>query len=335
MNRHFPALFTAFAIVAPLVGMMQPGAAALSAPAVATSVGKAIAKYFGKDGAEQATEYLTSASGKQVLARVSASAAKQGGDEAVEQVARLAGKYGPDALAALDNSGAILPVVRALDELPADQVTAALTRLAAGAPGRELAEATGRFGVAALRTELQHPGVGLVIVRSLGEEGAQLASKLSTEQAIAIGRHADAIAKLPAGQKSGVLAMIRNDTERMVTFVGRFVEANPGKTLFTVATTTVILAEPERILGGDEIVFDADGNPIVVRKAGLAGRSIDAAGEAAEHVSERYIRPVYMAIMAFLGTFAALWASIKLWHAHRRERARSKLLAEKPTESAN
>lgn len=308
------------AIVAVLPAMAPLSVNAMPVPAVASSVGKAIMKYFGKEGSGQATEYLTKKGGKELLERVSANAAKQGGDEAVEQVAKLTGKYGPDALAALDNSGVVLPVLTALDELPEAQVKAALTKLAAGAPGRELAEATGRLGAVALRTELQHPGVGLVVVRSLGDEGAELASRLITEQAIAIGRHADDLAKLPAAQRSGVLAMMRNDTERVVGFVGRFVEANPGKTLFTVATTTVILAEPDRILGGDEIVFDADGNPIVVRKAGLAGRTIDATGAAAEHVSERYVRPAFLAIMTFLGTFAALWIAIKLWHTHRRER---------------
>ena len=322
--RHLSIL----AIVAVILAIARPSMSAMPVPAVASSVGKAILKYFGKEGSGQAAEYLTKKGGKEVLERVSVNAAKQGGDEAVEQVAKLTGKYGPDALAALDNSSAVLPVINALDELPETQVKAALTKLAAGAPGRELAEATGRFGAVALRTELQHPGVGLVIVRSLGDEGAELASRLSTEQAIAIGRHADDLAKLPAPQRSGLLAMMRNDTERVVGFVGRFVEANPGKTLFTVATTTVILAEPDRILGGDEIVFDADGNPIVVRKAGLAGRTIDATGAAAEHVSERYVRPVFLAIMTFIGSFAALWIAIKLWHIRRRERQKTKLLAE-------
>jgi len=331
-SNRMPALLLAIATLIP--ALVPSAAIAMHVPAVATSVGKAILKYFGKEGSEQATEYLAKKGGKEVLERVSANAAKQGGDEAVEQVAKLAGKHGPDALAALDNSGVIMPVVKALDELPEAQVKTALARLAAGVPGRELAEATSRYGAVALRTELQHPGVGLVFVRSLGDEGAELASRLSTEQAIAIGRHADALAKLPTAQRSGVLAMMRGDTERIVGFVGRFVEANPGKTLFTVATTTVILAQPDRILGGDEIVFDADGNPIVVRKAGLAGRTIEATGDAAEHVSERYVRPVFLATMAFLGMFAALWIAIKLWHTHRREQQKTRLLADTPTESA-
>ena len=107
--------------------------------------------------------------------------------------------------------------------------------------------------------------------------------------------------------------MIRNDTARMVGFVGRFAEANPGKTLFTAATTAVILAEPERILGGDEVVFDAEGNPIVIRKGGLADRAIEAGGNVAGHVSERYLRPLYLMIAAFAGAFVLAWLALKLW----------------------
>lgn len=300
----------AFVLVFVASTIHSPVAFAFPVPAVASSIGKAIVKYFGKQGSEQATEYLSRNGGQEVMERVAATALKQGGDETVEQVAKLTGKYGPDALAALDNSPSMLPVIKALEELPEAEVKSALTKLAAGAPGRQLAESVGRFGVAALRTELKHPGVGLVLVRSLGDEGVDLASRLSSDQAVAIGRHADDISKLPAAQRSGVLAMIRNDTERMIGFVGRFVEANPGKTLFTVATTTVILAEPDRILGGDDVVFDADGNPIVVQKAGLAGRTLEASGGVAEHVSERYVRPVFLAVAAFAGTFAILWAAL-------------------------
>lgn len=326
MNRYLPLSVLAIAIQISALSLSTD--AALTIPAVSSSVAKAMLKYFGKEGSQQATEFLTKKGGKEILERVTANAAKQGGDKAVQQVARLTRKYGPDALAALDNTDEILPLIRALDELPESQVKKALVKLSAGASGRELAEATSRLGIAALRSEMQHPGVGLVFVRSLGDDGAELASRLSTDQAIAIGRHVDDLAKLPASQRSNILSLMRNDTERVVGFVGRFVENNPGKTLFSVATTTIILAEPERILGGDEIVFDAEGNPIVVRKAGLASRTIDMGGSAAEHVSERYIRPVFLAIMTFLAVFAALWIAIKLWHTHQREQEKTRLLAD-------
>lgn len=294
--------------------LASPAVAAVSPiPAVATSVAKALFKYFGKEGVQEATEYLSKKGGQELVERVTATAVKQGGDDVVEQVAAMASKYGPDALAALDNSPSILPIIKAVDELPVAQAKTALSRLSAGAAGRELAEATNRFGSVALRSELQHPGVGLVLVRSLGDEGADLASRLDSKQAIAIGRHAEDLAKLSAAQRQGVLAMLRNDTEQMVGFVGRFVEANPGKTLFTAATTAVILAEPERILGGDEVVFDAEGNPIVVRKGGLADRAIDAGGDVAGHVSERYLRPIFLTVAAFAGAFALAWIALKVW----------------------
>ncbi len=254
---------------------------AVPIPGVASSIGKAILKYFGKEGTEQASEYLGRKGGQEILERVASNAAKQGGDGAVENVAKLAGKHGPEALAALDNSPSIMPVITALEEIPESQVRFALAKLAAGESGRELAETISRFGAVALRSELKHPGVGMILVRSLGDEGADLATRLSGDQAIAVARHADDLAKLPDAQRAGILGMLKSDTDRMVAFVGRFVEANPGKSLFTVATTTVILAQPERILGGDEVVFDADGNPIVVSKLGVVGRTMEAGGQGA------------------------------------------------------
>lgn len=282
-------------------------------PAVASSIGRAVLKFFGKEGSEEATEYLAKKGGLEVVERVTKVAGKEGGEEAVEQVARLTAKHGPEALAALDNVPSIAPILKSLDELPESQVSAALARLSAGTPGRELAETVGKYGTAALRSELKHPGVGVVLVRSLGDEGAELASKLSGDQAIAIARYADDIAKLPQSQRQGVLALIKNDTDRMVAFVGRFVEDNPGKILFSAATTTVILAQPDRILGGDEIAYDADGNPIVVTRGGLIGRSMDAGGDVAAHVSDKYLQPLFFTVMAFAGTFAAIWVLVKMW----------------------
>lgn len=292
---------------------VQSHPAQASVPAVAASVGKALLKYFGKQGGVEATEYLSRKGGKEIMERVVATATRQGGDEAVEQVAKFTGKYGPDALAALDNAPSLLPVLRTLDELPPAQVKLALTRLAAGKSGRELAEAMAVHGGSALRMELQHPGVGLFFVRNFGDDGVELASKMTTDQAIVVARHADDIGRLPAAQKAGLIGMLKGNTEQMVSFVARFVEANPGKTLFTVAATTVILAEPDRILGGDEIVFDADGNPVLISKGGFAGRAMEAGGEVASHVSTNYLRPVYLTAMAFVGVFLVIWGGLKYW----------------------
>jgi hypothetical protein len=293
---------------------------------VGSTIAKSITRFFGKEGAQEGAEYLAKGGTREMMERVATTASREGGDAAVDRVAKLAAEHGPEALTALDNAPTLMPLVKALEELPTGDVQKSLVRLAAGKSGRELAEATATYGGAALRSELKHPGVGLVLVRSLGDDGAELANRLTSDQAIAVARHADELAALPGAQRQGVLSLLYNDTARVVGFLGRFAEANPGKTLFTAATTTVILAEPERILGGDEIVYDANGNPIVVTKSGFLGRTIDVTGGVAEHVSERYVRPMFLAVAAFLGLFFAMYAILKLWHVHRREQLKTSQL---------
>lgn len=322
---------TALATVLALGTVTASSAAASSHPllplaSVGSSIAKSISRYFGKEGASEGAEYLAKNGTKELLERVAATASREGGDVAVDRVAKLAADYGPEALTALDNVPSLMPVLRALDDLPASEIQKSLVRLSAGKSGRELAEAVTTYGSVALRSELKHPGVGLVLVRSLGDDGAELATRLTSDQALAVARHADEIAALTGPQRRGVLALLYADTQRMVSFLGRFVQANPGKSLFTAATTTVILAEPDRILGGDEIVFDAEGNPIVVSKPGVLGRSIDVTSGVAEHVSERYVRPLFFAVAAFLGLFLGMLAITKLWHTHRREQLKTRQL---------
>ncbi|TWT51083.1 hypothetical protein Pla22_38600 [Rubripirellula amarantea] len=275
-------------------------------PMLGSSVVKAVMKYFGSEGTEQATKYITKQGGKEVIERVTSTASRQGGDELLEQVARITQTHGPDAISAIDNVPSIAPVVKAINELPEAQAKQALSRLAAGTTGRELGETVAKHGTVVLKAELKHPGVGGSLARKLGSEGGELATELTTDQAIALARHADDIAKLPPTQRSGILSLIRKDAERMFGFIGRFVENNPGKVLFTAAGTTIILQESERMLGGDEIVFDADGNPVVVTKPGMLGRPAVMAADTAKHVSDNYLRPLFYAGLAFVVFFSGV-----------------------------
>lgn len=327
-------------VIAFLVLLTAAGAASPIAHAVpmlsGTAVARAVMKYFGKEGIEEGTEFMARQGGREMAERIAATALREGGEETAEKVAKFAADHGPEALRAFDNAPQLAPVLAALEELPESQVRGALSRLAAGASGRELAASVSRVGASALRTEMAHPGIGAALTRSLGDEGADLASKLSTDQAIAVTRHADDLAALPTSQRQGVMALLHSDAERMVQFMGRFAADNPGKTLFTAATTTVLLAESERILGGDEIVFDAEGNPIVISKTGLAGRTLQAGGRVVAEVSNSYIRPLYLTVMAFVVTFATLFLLMKLWHVHQREKlATTGLLKEPETLDAN
>jgi hypothetical protein len=91
-------------------------------------------------------------------------------------------------------------------------------------------------------------------------------------------------------------------------------EQYPGKVLFTVATTTVILSNADRILGGADIVLDADGNPTVASKPGLIDRLV-------ERVVEGVLHPLLRVLLPIIAIGAALWIAIKLWPMYRRQRA--------------
>jgi len=279
---------------------------------------RAVTSYFGKESAGEAAEWVTKKGGREMAEKLSQKAASEGGEATVERVAGLAGKYGPDAVRGLDNVATLRPVLGAIDELPASQIGPALSRLAAGVPGKELGEAVTRFGSGALRAELKHPGVGVRFANSLGDDGIVLAQKLTTDQAIAIGRHVDDIAKLPAVQRGAVLEMMSTQTDRFVSFIGSFVKANPGVTLFTAASTGIILANKDAILGGDEIVFDADGNPTIVSKSGLLER---ASSRLTTEVGERFVSPTLRVALALAATIIAIYSGIKLHGMWKRQQA--------------
>ena len=245
-------------------------------------------------------------------------ALREGGEELVEQVVARTTRYGPDYVWALRNAGSYRRMMRLLDELPADQVRPAVQRLAAGPSGRELAELTMRYGPDVLRAEVMHPAAGRTLVKYLGKEGMELAPKLSTDEAIIVAQHAADIAKLPPTQKQGVLRLLYEDTKRMVQFMGRFMNENPGKTLFTVAFVSVLLANPDRVLGGSEVVTGPNGAPVVVSKPGVL-----------ERVVAQPFKPLWRTISVFLSIVlgivaaaAAAWLSIKLWFLYRLHRAR-------------
>ena len=99
----------------PLLGPQQATAGPVAQ--VSSAVGKAVMKFFGKEGAEEAAEYMGKQGGREIAKRVTAAAAKEGGDDVVQQIAKHVGKHGPDALRAMDNAPSVAPLLKALDEL--------------------------------------------------------------------------------------------------------------------------------------------------------------------------------------------------------------------------
>lgn len=270
---------------------------------------QATARFFGKAGAREIGEELAEYGGETFVRNLAQRLAREGGEEALEKVVALTGKYGPDVLRAVDNAPSPTTLLRALDDIPTDQVGPAIKRLSAGSQGKTLATLVERHGTHVLRTEIAHPGVGVRLVQNLGDDGIRLSRRLGREEAITVARHAEDIASLPSDQKSNVLRLLYEDTKRMVEFMGRFVERNPGKTLFTAATTTIVLANAERVLGGDDIIIDKDGNPQVVSKPGLLGRT-----------ATDLLRPILNVLLPLIAVGASAWIGIKLWFAYRLNR---------------
>lgn len=249
--------------------LIAGGAKASPGSTLLTTIGK----HLGRQGGAETAEKFGKEVGETVVERVATKVTKEGGEQALESTAALTARHGPDVLRAIDNSPAARPILAALDDLPGDQIPKAAARLAAGTSGKELAETTVRHGSRALRAEIAHPGVGGRFVKALGTDGASLCDKLATDQVIVIGKHLDDIEVLPPSLRSDLLQVMVEQTDRFAAFVGRFVENNPGKALFSVAGTTVVLANSERLLGGDEIVINPDGTHQVVSKPGLLGRA--------------------------------------------------------------
>ncbi len=277
---------------------------------------RAVTRFFGKESAGEATEWLSKKGGQELAERLATKAATEGGEETLEKVASLAGKYGPEAIRGLDNATSLRPILGALDELPAEQVGPALVRLAAGQQGKELAETVSKYGVGAIRAELKHPGVGVRFASSLGDEGIALAEKLTTSQAIAIGRHIDDIARLPPSQRNALMTMISEQSDRFAIFVGDFVKMNPGKTLFTISGTAIVLANQDAIFGGDEIVLDKDGNPVLMSKQGIVER---AGSRLTTEVSEKVVSPLAQVLIPIAAIAAAAYGSIKLFGVWKRQ----------------
>mgnify|MGYP006427081089 CR=1 FL=1 len=275
----------------------------------AQEVTEALGRYFSRTGGREITQELVEFGGEAAVRRVAERAFREGGDDALNALVRTARSHGPDALRAADNAVNIPRLLRAVDDLPEEMASQAIRRLSAGAEGRLLAETVERFGAQALRAEVRHPGIGGNLVRHLGDDGVAFASQASRQQAITISRHADDIARLPDTQRAGVLRILREDFDRGVAFMARFIENNPGKVLFTAATTTVVLANADKVLGGDgdgEIVIGPDGEPVYVPKPGLVDRIVGSA-----------VQQILAIILPILALAGAIWLGVKIWFHYR------------------
>jgi len=291
------------------------------------AITKAITKFLFKEGGQEATEQavkkMTKEVGEQLIERTAQKVLREGGEKSLLEVGELVAKHGPDVIRALDNAPDALPVLKLLNELPADEVAKAASRLAAGSTGKELATLSTKLGTSVLSAEARHPGVGMVFARALGNEGSELSLKLTTNQAIQIGRHVDDIAALPAAQQSQLISLISSNADRFSVFVGRFVKANPGKVLFTAASVPIIVANSSAFFGDGELVFDAAGNPILDSKGNPVRHHSGIVPQAAKDVGDTLKQPVQNTLYWVGGVIVvlvSLLGSSKVWKHYQKDK---------------
>ncbi|MFN3150476.1 hypothetical protein [Bremerella sp.] len=271
-------------------------------------------RFFSKEATEEGSEKLAKEVGPELLQRVSAKLARDGGESAVTKASELAAKHGPDVVRALDNAPAPAKIVQALGELPAEEVSAAAVRLASGSRGQQLAKATEEFGAQVLQAEIKHPGVGMELVRVWPDSEASLARQLSREEALTLGKYLDELQNVPLEQRAGLLQVVQTDKERFFSWLGRFIEEHPGKTIGSTTFLAAFLPNSERILGGAQIIFDRNGSPIVVRRPGLIEAPLNKLADS-----------MAVGILWLVGGMAAvvtLWLALTLlppaWRSNRR-----------------
>lgn len=260
----------------------------------ASSLLKGLSKYLSKEAAGEMSEKLLKEVGEESLERLTTRVVREGGEESLEKATSLIAKHGSDVIRAIDNVPHTQNVLRALDELPASKVSAALQSLARGSAGRELAELTNKYGSKVILAELQHPGIGRRFVEIFGDDGLELSTSLSRDQAIALGRHLKGLATATPTQKTRIAGMIKGEKDAFFKWLGKFVDNHPGKIL----TAGVILANIDKILGEAGSDDGSKNSP----KTGLVPRFfptvIEKSGQAIDRLN--------WIIVTFVGALAAL-----------------------------
>ncbi len=147
-----------------LILMAWTSAALFASPA--SELAEALARYAEKEAAGKGAQTLSKEVSEAAIAGVAEQVLKDSGEQGLQEVTKLAAKFGPDVIHAVENTPAVAPVLKALETMPEEQLPKAIARLAAGQQGKELAETTVRYGAKALRAEVAHPGVGGRLVRA-------------------------------------------------------------------------------------------------------------------------------------------------------------------------
>jgi len=289
-----------------------PAQVAVVVPAVREGarelIDAALGRFAARDAAGALADQIAKLGGKTAVEEFSSRIAEDGGDAAIARAAHVIEEFGPAALTTLAKMPHPASVLEVLGDLSPEEARRAIGYLGR-ADGEALADATKRFGAAALKLELQHPGVGAKIAEDLGADGIAVARQLPTDRAIILARKSSEIAALPEAQRTALLAKAARHAYDFVDFL----ESHP-KFAFTVAATTVLLEEKDRIFGGTKIALDAHGVPVAVVTSGLFERLFQTTFAGLQNA---VLAPVGLAIALLIGG----WGAIKLLFLYRRHRA--------------
>jgi hypothetical protein len=285
---------------------------AVVAPAVREGarelIDAALGRFAARDAAGVLGDEVAKLGGKTAVEQFSTRIAEDGGDAALGRAAHYIEEFGPAALTALAKMPHPASVLKVLDDLSPEEARRAIFYLGRS-DGAALAESTKRFGAAALRLELQHPGVGTKIAQDLGADGIAVAKQLPTDQAIVLARKSSEIAALPEAQRTALLARAARHAADFVDFL-----ENHPRFVFTAAATLILLEEKERIFGGTKIALDAHGDPVAVVTPGLFERLFQTTFAGLQNA---ILAPAGLAIALLIGG----WGAIKLLFLYRRHRA--------------
>lgn len=218
-----------------------------------------------KKGGPKGAQELARLGGEKAVRELVEQAFKFGGETAVRRVLHYTSTHGAAALRALQpNPGRIL---QALDQLPTGQIGRALGVINNNPAA--MSQLITQHGAAALQLSMRHAGVGMEIAQRLGQQGIQTALRLSTPQAIQLHRLTPQLARVAPAQRAEILEMITKAPARVLTFL----EKHP-RLLLTTAGVSVMIAYRDAIMGGNELVFDADGNPQITSSPGFLERAL-------------------------------------------------------------
>jgi len=268
-----------FLLILGLPASAQGGAAIRIAGELAESITRRAAG----ETAEATARELAQFGGSRAIREVLETAGREGGESLMKQVALQTEKHGLLALQAL--KGAKAPVLHALEGVPAELAESSLRALAREPVAMQ--KLATEFGSAALETAAKHPGLAVPIGNRLGAEGLDAARRLTLDQAAGLSRHADALAKLPAAERSQFLAMIREAPAKALTWL----ETHPRLLVASGATTAVVLARKE--------IFGDGAQPGFLERATAS-------------LYHAFEKPINL-VLGVLSAIALAWGSFKVW----------------------